>query len=373
MNNKIPPLWLLVLLIMFPQLVETIYSPALPDIAASFKVSHEQAAQTLSVYFVAFAFGVALWGRLSDQIGRRPAMLAGLLCYALGSVMALVTRDFNGLLVARMIAALGAAAGSVVVQTMLRDSYQSIKLAAVFSIMGAALSVSPVFGLVIGGGLVSQYGQQGVFITLTGLAGLLMLLTMRCLPETRPTPATQSKIGPLAWRMGRDGALWRHALLIALFNGMLFSYYSLAPFLFASFDWDASAFGWTGGLIAAASLFASLLNRRLLGRGVQPERLVHYACLLALLSGLLAWGLQHSPWILVAIAGIAIAYTIAIPNILSQALRHYQCHAGTASALFGLSYYLLLGLLLGIAALIQQLGPTLTAFALIAWGIRGRG
>ena len=65
--NK-PPLWLLILLIMFPQLVETIYSPALPDIARFFQVSNERASQTLSVYFVAFAIGVALWGWLSDCV-----------------------------------------------------------------------------------------------------------------------------------------------------------------------------------------------------------------------------------------------------------------------------------------------------------------
>lgn len=42
-----PPLWILVLLIMFPQLVETIYSPALPNIALSFNITNERAAQTL--------------------------------------------------------------------------------------------------------------------------------------------------------------------------------------------------------------------------------------------------------------------------------------------------------------------------------------
>ena len=45
-TNKKPPLWLLTLLIMFPQLVETIYSPALPDIARAFQVGSERAAQT---------------------------------------------------------------------------------------------------------------------------------------------------------------------------------------------------------------------------------------------------------------------------------------------------------------------------------------
>lgn len=52
MNSIIrPPLWLLTLLIMFPQLVETIYSPALPDIARSFQVSSERAAQSFQSIF----------------------------------------------------------------------------------------------------------------------------------------------------------------------------------------------------------------------------------------------------------------------------------------------------------------------------------
>ena len=109
-THKRSPLWLLTLLIMFPQLVETIYSPALPDIARAFQVSNERAAQTLSVYFVAFAIGVALWGWLSDSIGRRPAMMAGLLCYGTGCAMALFATQFSVLLLARMIAAVGAAA-----------------------------------------------------------------------------------------------------------------------------------------------------------------------------------------------------------------------------------------------------------------------
>ncbi len=61
-------------LMMFPQIVETIYSPALTNIAKEFKVSAGQAAQTLSLYFFAFAIGVVVWGRLCDLIGRRPTI-----------------------------------------------------------------------------------------------------------------------------------------------------------------------------------------------------------------------------------------------------------------------------------------------------------
>ena len=366
-THKRPPLWLLTLLIMFPQLAETIYSPALPDIARAFQVSSERAAQTLSVYFVAFAIGVALWGWLSDSIGRRPAMMAGLLCYGTGCAMALFATQFSVLLLARMIAAVGAAAGSVVVQTMLRDSYESTALARIFSAMGAALAISPVFGLVSGGWLVSLYGHGGVFVALAMMALVLLTLTAFLLPETRSENTSGSRFSGLIYRMARDGRLWQHAMLVALLNTMLFSYYSLAPFLFGQLGWSPRAFGWTGVLLAFASLSGSLWNRKLLSIGLSTERLVKYACALALLSGITAWGLQQSAWILLPVAGVVVAYGIAIPNVLSQALSQYRKQAGAAGALFGLVYYLLLGMMLGLAGIVQQLGLVLTACAVTAW------
>lgn len=368
-----PPLWLLTLLIMFPQLVETIYSPALPDIAAVFGVSHARASQTLSVYFIAFAVGVALWGWLSDRLGRRPAMLLGLACYGAGSALALIATDFSMLLSARMVAALGAAAGSVVVQTMLRDSYDSSALARVFSVIGAALAVSPVFGLISGGWLTSGYGHLGVFAALLTLAGLLLALTALMLPETRPANTLRPDMAKLARRMAGDGALWRNAMLVALFNTMIFSYYSLAPFLFDRLGWNASEFGRTGAVLAAASLAGSLLNRKLLARGGQAEALVRQACALALLSALAAWLLRESAWILLPVAGVMMSFGIAIPNVLSQALQDYREQAGAAGALFGLSYYVLLGAMLGLSGMVQQLGAVLAVCALAACLCRPQG
>ncbi len=86
-------LWLAVALMMFPQIVETIYSP-LTDIASAFSVNAEQASQTLSLYFFAFALGVVFWGRMCDTLGRRPTILAGLLIYGIASVGALFVTHF---------------------------------------------------------------------------------------------------------------------------------------------------------------------------------------------------------------------------------------------------------------------------------------
>ncbi|WP_434629097.1 Bcr/CflA family efflux MFS transporter [Chromobacterium sp. CV08] len=361
-----PALWLLTVLILFPQLVETIYSPALTDIASAFGVTQTRASQTLSVYFLAFAAGVALWGWLSDVLGRRPAMMLGLACYGAGSALALAAADFDTLLLARTISALGAAAGSVVVQTMLRDSYDSVRLARVFSLIGAALALSPVLGLLSGGWLADHFGHRGVFAALLLLAFALLALAALRLPETRPIATVRPNMARLAGRMLRDAPLWRNAMLVALFNTMLFSYYSLAPFLFERLGWSPAQFGWSGAALAAASLSGSLLNRRLLGSGRQPAQLVRTACRLALASGLAAWLLGDSTWILLPVAGVVVAFGIAIPNVLSQALRDYRKQAGAAGALFGLSYYLLLGLMLALSGLAQNLGLVLSVCAAVA-------
>ncbi|MEG0009737.1 MAG: multidrug effflux MFS transporter [Aeromonas sp.] len=366
MNNKLPPLWLVVGLMMFPQIVETIYSPALTRIATAFRVSEGMASQTLSVYFLAFALGVVCWGRLCDLIGRRPAMLAGLLTYALGSLVALLASQFETLLMARIVSAFGAAVGSVVTQTMLRDSYQGRELARVFSVMGVALSVSPVLGLMSGSLLVGWFGYLGVFGALLVLAMGLGLIACWRLPETRPVGTAQVPLWPLACRMVRDGALWRSALLVALFNTMLFGYYSLAPFLFASLGLSVSEFGYSGLGLALATLVGSLLNKELLGRGWQPSSLIRLATGLALGSGVLVWASQASLWFLLPMMGVVVAFGVAIPNVLSQALLAYRDVAGSAGALFGLAYYLLLSLGLAMAASLQDLGLLLGGCGLLA-------
>ncbi len=112
-----PPLALVILLLSFPQVAETIYSPTLPLIAAAYHATPQEAAQTLSLWFVAFAFGVVIWGRLCDGVGRRPVLLCGLALYAIGSGWAMVAGDFPQLLMARLISAFGAAVGSIVNST----------------------------------------------------------------------------------------------------------------------------------------------------------------------------------------------------------------------------------------------------------------
>ena len=54
--KKIPPVWLIVIIVGIPQLSETVYTPSLPDLAEFFKVSHAAAEYTLTIYLFSFAY-----------------------------------------------------------------------------------------------------------------------------------------------------------------------------------------------------------------------------------------------------------------------------------------------------------------------------
>lgn len=366
MNMKHPlSLWLAIALMMFPQIVETIYSPALTDIASAFSVNAEQASQTLSLYFFAFALGVVFWGRACDTVGRRPTVLAGLLVYGIASMGALFISQFYLLLLLRMLAAFGAAVGSIGTQTAMRDSYQGHELAKVFSIMGIALAISPALGMLSGAGLVGLAGYRGVFIGLAILAIVLLLWSIYRLPETRPENVIKIPFMETFLRMITDKEIMINVILIAFFNINLFSYYQLAPFSFEQLMLTQQQFGFTGILLALGVGLGSMINRHLLAKKHTSEQLIKLSSAISLVSGCTVFVLIDSIWFVLPVIGVVIGYGIAIPNILAHALNRYSDRKGTAGAILGLLYYIGLAIGLMVAGWSQHLGLVLAISSLV--------
>ncbi|NUY55774.1 MFS transporter [Salinivibrio sp. MA351] len=366
MQTRTFSLTLAMALMMFPQIAETIYSPALPELALHFSVTPDIASQTLSSYFVAFAFGVVFWGRACDVIGRRLSMLAGLGVYAMACLLAVFSSDFSLVLIARVMAAFGAAVGSVGTQTMIRDCYSRTQLARMFAVMGIAIALSPAIGVLAGALLVGFLGYQGVFIGLAITSVGLFLYAYQCLPETLRADNSLPPMAPVLRRLMMDGDVWFSAVLVAAFNINLFAYYQLAPFYFSTLRIPPSWYGYSGCILALGIGIGAIVNKKLLARGWVYKPLLLLSGLVSTLGSIAVWRLETSPWFVMPMIFVVMAYGIAIPNILAYALRHYADCVGTAGALFGMLYYGLIGIGLASVGAEQALGISLTVSSIVA-------
>jgi Bcr/CflA subfamily drug resistance transporter len=343
------------LLLGFPQLSETIYTPSLPDLANGLKVGGSWAEFTLSIYFMGFALGVLVWGLISDWLGRRPAMLWGIALYVLGSWGCYQSQHIISLLAWRLIQACGASAGSVVTQTMIRDLYAGARRNQIFSIVGGILALSPALGPFLGGWIDEMSGWRGNFAFLVGMGGCLLLYTWVKLPESRPSQHIQKKsFGQVAQQLLGDSRVFGYGILIGASNGIIFSYYAEAPFLFIELlHLTPVQYGLSGIIIAAASVLASWISHRLNGREFKHEKIIWIGCYLMALASFslatLSYGrifedatTLHLSVLLGVVGLLFIGIGLVIPNALSQALTAYQQSLGTGGALFGLFYYVLI-------------------------------
>lgn len=348
----------MVVMLMFPQVVETIYSPALSSISAAFAVSYAQAAQTLSVYFSAFAVGVVVWGVVADKRGRRPTMLIGLFIYGVTALIAMQAESFTTVMIARALSAFGIAVGSVVTQTMLRDVFSGEELGKVFSAMGMGIAISPVIGMSLGGHLSLVGGYRAVFLALFVMALVLLLYNLVSLPETQKQKQPL-QLRSLSLRLIKDSQVLGSALLVAFYNVALFSYYQLGAFIFSELNYGPEQFGYSGIVLGFGTLLGSYFNRLLLGKKVSQRVLLWVSAMLLMLGSVGVYVLLGSVWFIAAMLFVVMSFGIAIPTVLSVALIDYKQQAGSAGALFGLLYYLLIGGGLAVAGLVQNLGVVL--------------
>ena len=293
-------------------------------------------------------------------------MLCGLFTYGVGCFLAITATQFDMVMIARVVSAFGAAVGSVIGQTILRDSYEGKELGKVFSLAIVAVSISPVVGLMSGGLIAEYFGHLVVFSLLLVMAFILLIVSAFSLPETKPADTkTVSFIG-IFTVMLKDRDIWKSAILVACFNVMMFSYYSLAPFMFSQFGLSSIEFGYSGVILAAASVLGSSMNKRLLVKEWGSQRLIQIAVFISFIGAVQVYFYQDSLWFLLGMAAVVVGFGMASPNIFSTALVNYKHQAGTAGAVLGLLYYCLIGGGLGLAGEIGNLGIVLIGMSLLA-------
>ena len=353
----VPIVWLIVFTVGLPQLSETIYTPALPDIAKSLQTSEAFVEYTLTIYLFGFAIGTLFWGKLSDRLGRKPCILLGIVVFILGSLGCYYSSSIGMLLLSRLIQAFGGSIGSVLGQAVCRDVFHGPALGRMYSAIGSALAVFPAIGPVIGGFLSENYGWQSVFPVLVVFAVILMLLVMLCLPETYPADQRRPvALGSVAMRMVRDKKVIGFGLIVAGCNGIIFSYYAEGSFyLIDLLGMSPSAYGLSFIAIALSTMLGGYMSKRM-QHLYTSDKIMNYGIWAMILgSAVLAFvillqsvlPLPDRFLVLVTIITqmlVMFGTCMAASNALAGALGDYKDCIGTALSLFGCFYYAMIAL-----------------------------
>jgi MFS transporter, DHA1 family, multidrug resistance protein len=228
------PLWLLALITLSGTLAMHIFVPALPNAAHELGASQSSMQLTISLYIFGLAIGQLIYGPVSDRLGRRPTLLAGLGLYALSGVAAAIAPDSDSLIAARLFQALGGCSGLVLGRAILRDVAGPYDTARRLASMNLMVTLGPAIAPMVGSALASRWGWRSIFVVLAALGVSLIALTWRLLPET-------------GGRMGRSdlqtlGRDYRSLLVSPAFCGFslgggcattaMYAFIASAPFIF---------------------------------------------------------------------------------------------------------------------------------------------
>ena len=167
-------------------LTATCYFPLLPLLRTHFATSAQAINLTLTIYIVFQALSPAVFGPLSDSVGRRSVFLITLALYAMGNLgLALNRSSYAVLLVLRALQSVGASAALAVSYGVVADVCVPSERGRMLGPVSMALNLGACVGPVIGGSVAWTSGSyEWVFWSLVIVGVVLWLGVGLFLPET---------------------------------------------------------------------------------------------------------------------------------------------------------------------------------------------
>lgn len=315
-------------------------APSLPGIAVGTGVSPQRIELTIYSFLLGYGVAPSVWGPLSDRIGRRPVMFAGMSIYIVSSLAAALSADATWLIAARLLQGMGGGAGATVARAIIRDIYGASGTTRVMARMISLMALVPVVMPLLGGVVAAALSWNALFVVMALIAITSVTAYTFLVPETAPgrqLPPTRqpgSVIGIL-----KNPIFTQHALcnMFSISALVLFG----ANFAFIAqqqFSLDTAANGLVlavfNGALAGGTYLVWWLMRRFT---------THQAVLIGALGCTLGWlGIallaggggatlaSVTPLLLCAAAGSGVVMALCS----GAALTPFSHNSGTASSLY---------------------------------------
>ena len=313
---------------------------SLSNMAEEFQTDYAVVNLAIAGYAGMTAVLLLIIGPLSDRLGRRPIIIAGLIIFILASMGCLLAEDISTFLFFRLLQG-AIVSGSVLSNAVVRDMLPAREAASKLGYLAMAWAVAPMLGPMLGGVLDELFGWRASFIVFFGLGVVLLSLCWIDLGETNKNPsetfAKQFKDYPELFRSRR---FWGYALCMAFSAGAFYAFLGGVPLVAKTvFGMSATSLGFYIGTITAGFLLGSFLSGRFaryyqLTTMMIMGRIV--ACVgLVLGLGLFLTGVVHVFSLFGACMFVGIGNGLTMPSSSAGAMSVRPRLAGSASGLSG--------------------------------------
>lgn len=320
--------------------------PALGDIGRDLGVTRDNDVQlVVSLIFLGIAFGQLAYGPLADSAGRKPALLAGLAIYMVGSLLALFSRTFPVMLAGRLLQGLGVAGPRIVTVAIIRDQYEGRRMARVMSFAMAVFIIVPVIAPTMGQAILMVADWRAIFGAFVAIAAATSVWFLTRQPETllaaNRVPFTLARVtGGF-----REVLANRAALGYTITAGLVFSpflaYLSTAQQVFQVQYGLGRLFPLYFALLSLALGAAALSNARLVMR-FGMTKLAHWALAVTGAASAIffavAWGASGQPPLAAFVGFLLIVFFcegILYGNMNALAMEPLGHIAGIGAAVVG--------------------------------------
>ncbi len=206
---------------------QTVVVAALPRVMVDLEIpltDLDTASWIVTAYLISYTVAMPLAGRLSDVYGRVRMFQAALVVFAIGSALVAVAPDFNWIVPARVIQAVGGGATVPIGLAMAVAVVSPEKRGIAIGLVAAAAEAGSVIGPLYGGAIIEWIGWRWIFWL--DVPQSLILIALLAILANRANPAA---------KMDYFGALMLGAALtiitIALAQRSIFTGESVYPYL----------------------------------------------------------------------------------------------------------------------------------------------
>ena len=180
-----------ILLTMFlSALDQTVVGTALPRIVTDLS-GNELYVWVVTVYLLAATVTGPIYGKLSDQFGRRPMMMIGVSLFLTGSLLCGLSGEMWQLIVFRGIQGLGAGAIFPIALAVIGDLFSPRERGKYQGLFGAVFALASILGPALGGFLTDTISWHWIFLINLPLGIVALAVLWRLLPSVRHPEVVQ--------------------------------------------------------------------------------------------------------------------------------------------------------------------------------------